>query len=227
MSTQRGYTELMAPAFIEGLADPAALIEEGNNFWERYMAAQQAIRAELEQVDWESSGLPGRIFGDEYSYVQAPKSPREFANYLLTFAFDDTLLPMQFTEALVKEAGIEMPMGPLLRASRNNLLLFSRMPDENKGRLFAIIKHRTNPTMHDVADAFGHPEFTGNPLIIDESSGAPILDWQPAIKEYIEDWMHPLRGCPAHKYPVHDNGKNISLINYFWDRLTQILYPEE
>ena len=221
-----GYTRLMAPAFIEALADPDVLTAGRDDFWERFIAAQQAVKAELELVDWESSGLPGRSFGDAVSYVATPNSPREFADFLATFAFDDALLPMQFAESLVEEEAIDLPLGPLLRASRQNLLLFSRMPDENKSRLFAVIKHRTNPAMRDVADAFGHPDFSGNPLVLDRSSGEPVLDWQPTIREYIEDWLHPERGCPAHRYPVNDNGKNISLINYFWDRMTQVLYPE-
>jgi len=215
---------LMAPAFIEGMADPAALIENRDDFWMRYAAAQQAVKAELEQVDWESSGLAGRYFGDGSQLSEG--TPREFANYLATFAFDDSILPMRYAEELVEEQGLELPMGPLLRASRNNLLMISRLPDENKGRLFAVIKHRTNPLMRDVADVFGRPEFTGNPLVLDDSTSEPVLDWQPAIREYIEDWVHPMRGCPAHKIPVRYDGKNMSLINYFWDRLTEVLYPE-
>jgi len=227
MDQRKDYTSLMAPSVVEVLSDTSALLEEGDSLWERFGAAKKAILTELDQVDWENSGLTDQSSVDAEEGVLTAESARDYAHKLLDAAFDDAMLPMEFAETLVRRDGRDLPLGPLLRASRSNLLEVSKLPEDRKIQLYTVIKHRNGLPTEYFVNTEGIPEFIGNPLIIDESSGEPILDWLPGLRECMKSWKQPRRGCPANEFPVWVDDKSISLINYFWDRLTQLLYPEQ
>lgn len=218
------YTKLMAPGFVDALQDPGALVSDGDSFYDRLIAAQTAIRTQLQKVDWESSGLPDKSFGSDDTYHEAPVPPRDYANRLMVFALEDVMLPFELSAAYAESHQVTAPIGQLLRDSRANLIKIARMVDDDKSHLYTVIKHRTNPAYQEVADAFGDPKFTGDAVVLDQPGRA--LDWNPDIRNWIEARLYPDRGCPAVRFAIQAAGQKTTLTNYFWDQMTRILYPE-
>ncbi|HET7827568.1 MAG TPA: hypothetical protein VFK97_01750, partial [Candidatus Saccharimonadales bacterium] len=181
---------------------------------------------ELGQVDWAGAELPERTLQPGEFFIERPLTADKFAERLMAFAFDDVLFIFGLAKGYAQEQAVDVPIGELLRNSRSNLLKIAALTDRDKDHLAIVIKHRISDEWKDIADAFGEPMFDGGAVRLINDGDKPALDWHPDIKDWIEARLYPESGCPALRFPVRINGKSTSLINYFWDCMTKLMYPE-
>lgn len=138
------YTELMAPAFVDGCQKPTTLLDGAEGL--SLAGVAMTIRDRLQRVDWEASGLPVKQYGGpEDSLKQRDQAPGRYAERLMEFAFEDAHMIIQVCELF--SANNELPPGvtmrDLLLNGREKLLAVGRLQDKDKD---------------DILDQFKYPE---------------------------------------------------------------------
>lgn len=220
------YVTLMSPAFVEGLAAPAAMdLDEATPPWVKGYALQSAIKRILETVDWDGSGLPNKIWDpDETAYGPKELKPEEYANRLMAFAFDDASQLLRLAENCVGEH-LPPPQGfsigdALLRSSKS-LLRTALLPDQDKEQLFMAVKY-PGVLRLDGVDGF---ELEKPLILLQASDGDWQFGWQGGIERFIQGKIDRSRGCPAHRTIVTDqSGNKQTLIYHFWEKLVEQSY---
>ena len=224
--TERGerYTKLMAPAFVEGLADVTGILRENEEIPLLGMVyAQQLVRPLLDSVDWEFSGLPDKSFGLEKDEIREKNlSPRDYAGRLMAYAFDDARSLMVLSEAFTSEhePPVEVSFGRLLLNSRKFVVSMSEMSDGEKSRLLGALKTSTYSGLYLEEELEG----PAMQYAVDDN-GSIKLDWSDQISEWILSRKEKNRGCPANKMIVHNNnGRKQILTLYFWEKLVLAMH---
>jgi hypothetical protein len=218
------YTELMAPAFVEGLKDVYSLLREDVEIaLVGFANAQQLVRSGVEAVDWNTAGLLDLVINHAQETERVIK-PASQAEQLLDAAFDDAQDVLQFCEDSLRytELPTGVVLGDVLLASKQPLLIIAELSDTDKDDLLDAVK--------DPAMAIHHVgKYIEPPYIVMDAiapSSKPRFDWNSQIKDWIEAHKSEEGGCPAHKMVVDtgDGHKQI-LTYYFWDKLVTAMYP--
>ena len=226
-SVAQKYTELMAPAFVEGCRQPAENIATTSDLAVlRAWLLQPPINRQLDLVDWESSGLPTKTFGGiDDQNEDHDFTPRAYAGRLVAFAFDDAYQIIKLCELAVQT--VEMPadssMASLMLNGKENLLDIARMPDSYKSDMFKYFKY---PELIEHCEGQAPPPAEEAVVIGRDNTGRWRFEWHPEIRKFIRDLWEEGRGCPAAKYVIEDGSRKLTMINYFWEKLVAQVYPE-
>lgn len=211
------YAGLMKPAFVEGLSQVGHELES-DMLIIRWAECQRSVVGLLEQVDWENSGLEDHPFrspdADTY-YGPEVLTPREYANRLAIFAFDDVRVVLQQADAFLERTCPGRAKAPVLRNS-TSLMRIARLADSYKEGVRKAIETEwgielVGPTV---------PRYEGPPFVIVEDGDELGLEWTPQLSEWIEMHIQPDSGCPAYNMPVmHPDGRRMGLVAYVWDAI--------
>lgn len=217
------YAELMAPAWENGLADVSDIIAMDAPPIVKWATCQQRVKDELERVDWDSTGLPVGPPEDETQIGERmPKNPRSQAERFLSFNFDDTLKIMKLVVESANDNGIaiDTTFANLIKGSKRNLLLPSRLADYDKSTLFRAIEYSE---VKEVVAGLGGPIFEGGPIVY--SSDLGMFDWRGEIKQWIKERLDPEHGCPANSI-LTSTEPRVPLTYFFWDRLAEAMFEK-
>lgn len=221
------YTDLMAPAFVEGAKCPYESSGElSDEPLIRMAMLQPPIRERLAEVDWENSGLPTKQSANNKDFNEQALTPRQYAERLMTFAFDDAYQIIKLCElSKVNEA---LPEGASFRSlllnGKESLLNIGHLPDSSRSDLFRYYKY---PDLAKYFDGKAPPRAEEAIVLGQDNRANWRFEWHSEIKEYIQAMWVDGRGCPAFHYIVEHEGRNKTLMNYFWQKLVVQMYPED
>lgn len=147
------------------------------------------------------------------------RSPQEYVEGLTTVAFDEARTLIELSLDVMPEEVVRDPLEvqATLKASKGNLLRAARMIDDDKSILLLFSKDR-DPSLRR----------NNISLLFSEIGMLPALQFTNGRVEWrseVQAWMErrikatPGAGCPAHKEIVEIDGKKMTLINAFFDRM--------
>jgi len=220
------YTELMAPAFLEGLEEGMPEHESLLDPSLRIHLLQPPIRQRLEDVDWGGSGLPNKQWdGDEFSLKPKDLDPQSYAMRLMAFAFDDAYQLMKLGETYAAEKGLpkDANLRDTLLNSNKTLLRVALLPDPIKNDIYRGLRY-PDLLQYDLGmPAFDAPEDMFR--ISQDTEGNFRFEWQADIEAYISGNIDEYRGCPAHRKIITEpDGQKQTLLNHFWERVVRRAY---
>jgi len=219
------YTELMTPAFVEGLQASDSMYNSCPGESYAVFLLQPLIRERLRDANWSESGLPIKEYeGPSDSLKPRDQLPVDYAEKLMVFAFDDAVVLFKLAENFRDRHGLPdgINLHDLLLNSKNTLLLVSRLQDKDKRHIYSYLKYSDVMKLSDseIVPSVDEAIHLGN-----DKTGKPRLEWHPAVQEFIDNNLEPERGCPANNVIITtEEGRKQILINYFWDKLVEFAY---
>jgi hypothetical protein len=210
----------MTPAFVAGLERENEILSKTDDPLVRFYLCQLPISDALDEIKWESTGLPLIHISDDRG--EYDRTPRQQANRLLSFAFDDTAKIIKYASNFMEQKGYSpRDYGRLLLAGKKSLLLPALLDEEDKQMLFTPLEYP------ETRDAFTNVVLFDEEFSIAGSGEDEHVVWSKDVQNWITSRTGREHGCPAHSIVVNtrEQGKQ-RLFNLFWDTVVSVAYTD-
>ncbi|HSW37077.1 MAG TPA: hypothetical protein VLG37_01770 [Candidatus Saccharimonadales bacterium] len=212
------FVEHMKPAIVAGFEQVD--LNSGTTPDAIRTSLEAAATAAINDLDWEGIEVPRIIEAETTEEPEFLPNPRGTAVELVKIAFTDAEYLINLARHAKKDLPelAEVPLSDLLRRSGRQLLQFAYLSDLKRQALIFFLNRGLNPDTHS-------PSF---PLeVMSDPDGQPILQWRPEFKEWIRRYTEARRGCPASSVFVEHEGRRVSLLEFFWDRVVETLTEDQ
>jgi hypothetical protein len=208
----QSYVEIMAPAFVDGMANADTAHCETNLVIEKLAVCQQAVNKLLEK----------QLANSELDI------DRNHAFNLTIAAFDDAYALIHACRKVALDKAPDLPadfnVARAIQSGKTSLLRVGLIEDKQRGAILALV---SDSRVADHVDGFDDLDF--NPAItIQNNAGNYSFAWNESITGKIDQLreMDPNRGCPAGRFIIEDEqGTKRNLMNYFFDMLVENICP--